>query len=267
MKLIWNPFINLWNHRSLIKQFTVRDVSLRYKGSLLGIVWSFITPLLMLIIYTYVYSEIFKAKWNVGNESKLDFALIIFCGIATYNLFGETISRAPHLIIGHSNYVKKVVFPLEILPISILFSSFINFLISFCILFLGIILFSHLHLASFLFLIILFPYLLMISGLSLFLSALGVYLRDIGQLIGVIVQALMLLSPIFYPKSVIPQSFQFLYNLNPISYVIEEMRNITIFGFSPNWGELLMQSLFGLIIFILGHYFFERSRKGFADVL
>ncbi|MGG1514051.1 ABC transporter permease [Paenibacillus oryzisoli] len=261
------PFINLWTHRSLIKQFTARDISLRYKGSLLGIIWSFVTPLLMLIIYTYVYSEIFKAKWNVTSSSKLDFALIIFCGIATYNFFGETLSRAPQIIIHHSNYVKKVVFPLEILPITILLASFINFLISFLILFIGLLMFAQFHIGSFLVVVVLVPYFLLIAGLSWFLSALGVYLRDIGQLIGVIIQALMLLSPIFYPKSVIPPTYQYIYTLNPISFVIEEMRNITIFGFSPQWGILACQTAFALAIFVFGYLFFERSRKGFADVL
>lgn len=266
-----NPFVitcNLWRYRELIKQFTKREVIGRYRGSYLGIMWSFITPLFMLLVYTFVFSIVFQARWGVENGSKIEFALILFCGLTTFNLFAECINRAPGLILSNINFVKKVVFPLEILPVVAVGSALVHAMISFLILIIGLIILLGVVNWTLIFLpLVLLPLLLFTLGLGWFLASLGVYLRDIGQVVGVVTQALMFLSPIFYPISVIPEEFRPIYYLNPISYVVEDMRRITIWGQMPDWNWLITGILLSSLVAILGHAWFQKTRKGFADVL
>ncbi len=191
----------IFAQKSLISQFIIREISNRYKGSYLGIVWSFITPLIMLTIYTFVFSVIFQARWGTSGETnKVEFALLLFTGLVVFNVFSEVISRAPSLIIANSNYVKKVIFPLEILPIVTLGSALFQALISYVILILVmLILTGTFYWTAILFPIIILPLLLMILGLAWFLASLGVYIRDIGQVISIAIPALMFMSPIFLP--------------------------------------------------------------------
>lgn len=254
---------------TLVKQFIKRDISSRYKGSYLGILWSFITPILMLIIYTFVFSVIFKARWGEGEStSKFEFALILFSGLIVFNIFSEVISRAPSLIINNVNYVKKVVFPLEILPIVAIGTALFHGFISVVILIIGILIaYGTISWTVLLFPIILLPILLILLGISWFLSSLGVFIRDVGQIVGVTIPALMFLSPIFYPIASIPENLQFLYYFNPISYVVEDTRRILIYGVTPHWEWLFFETLVGLLIMYLGYKWFEKTRKGFADVI
>lgn len=254
---------------SLINQFIKRDISSRYKGSYLGIFWSFITPILMLIIYTFVFSVIFKARWGEGVEtSKFEFALILFSGLIVFNIFSEVVSKAPSLIISNVNYVKKVVFPLEILPIVSIGAALFHALISIGILIVGILLaFGTINWTIIFFPIVIFPMLLMMLGLAWLLASLGVFIRDIGQIVGVVIPALMFLSPIFYPISAIPEDLQFLYYFNPISYVVEDTRRILIYGDMPHWNWILYETIVGFIVMYLGYKWFEKTRKGFADVI
>lgn len=254
---------------SLVKQFIKRDIEARYKGSYLGILWSFVTPILMLTIYTFVFSVVFQARWGTGEEtSKVEFALLLFSGLIVFNLFSEVISKSPFLITSNSNYVKKVVFPLEILPIVALGSALFHTCISLIILIAGVYFFlGQLYWTILLFPIILMPMLLVTIGLSWFLASLGVYIRDIGQIVGVMIPALMFLSPIFYPISSIPEELQFLYYFNPISYVVEDTRRVLIWGQLPHWDWFGYGMIIGLIVFILGYVWFNKTRKGFADVI
>lgn len=268
---IWNPaqiIANLWQHRELIKQFIMREVIGRYRGSYMGILWSFINPLFMLAVYTFVFSVVFKARWGVGTGSKTEFALILFCGITTFNLFAEVVNRAPGLILGNVNYVKKVVFPLEILPVVTLGSALVNGAISFSILTLGlIVLLGVFHWTLVFIPLVLLPLLLLSLGLGWFFASLGVYLRDIGHIIGVAVQVLMFLSPIFYPISAIPVELQSIYHINPLSYVVEDMRRIMVWGQLPNWEWLIFGTVIGGLVAHLGYVWFQKTRGGFADVL
>ncbi|MFJ7736048.1 ABC transporter permease [Lysinibacillus sp. NPDC097287] len=259
----------IFSQRSLINQFTRREISNRYKGSYLGMIWSFITPLMMLTIYTFVFSVIFQARWGTtGETSKVEFALILFTGLIVFNVFSEVVSSAPNLIIANSNYVKKVIFPLEILPIVALGSALFQTLISYLILLLAIlVLTGTFYWTALLFPIIILPLLLISLGLAWFLASLGVYIRDIGQIISIAVPALMFMSPIFYPISSIPEEFQFIYSLNPITYVVEDMRRAIIWGQQPNWSWLIIEFFVGLVIAVLGYIWFKKTRKGFADVL
>lgn len=256
-------------HTSLIKQFIKRDIAARYKGSYLGILWSFVTPLLMLTIYTFVFSVVFQARWgSEGETSKVEFALLLFSGLIVFNLFSEVISKSPSLITSNANYVKKVVFPLEILPIVALGSALFHSLISLVILILASFMFlGQIYWTILLFPIILLPMLLVTLGLSWLLASLGVFIRDVGQIVGVMVPALMFLSPIFYPISSIPDELQFLYYFNPISYVVEDARRVLIWGEMPHWDWFGYGMLIGLIVFTLGYIWFNKTRKGFADVI
>lgn len=268
---IWNPVAmvaNLWRHRELIKQFTKREVIGRYRGSYLGILWSFLTPLLMLIVYTFVFSVIFKARWGVESGSKTEFALVLFCGLTTFNLFAEVVTRAPGLILNNVNYVKKVVFPLEILPVVTLGSALTHAGISLSILLLGLVVLLGVFQWTVVFLpLVLLPLVLFTIGIGWFLASFGVFFRDIGQIIGVAVQAFMFLSPIFYPVTAIPAEFRGIFYVNPISYVVEDMRRILVWGQLPDWQWLFIGTLISGAIAWLGYLWFQRTRGGFADVL
>lgn len=258
----------IWKNRELIKQLTKREVISRYRGSYLGVLWSILTPLAMLVIFTFVFSVIFQARWGGGSGSKVEFALIIFCGLATFNVFAECILRSPSLILSQPNYVKKVVFPLEIFPVVALGSALVQWLISIVILLISLfVLFGSLHSTIFYLPIVMLPLLLICLGLSWFLASLGVFLRDINHIIGLIVQALMFLSPIFYPVSVVPKELRFIYHLNPISFVVEDMRRIVIWGQPPNWDWLIIGSIVGFVVAFLGFAWFQKTRGGFADVI
>lgn len=259
----------LFAQKSLIHQFTKREISNRYKGSYLGIVWSFITPLMMLTIYTFVFSVIFQARWGTtGETNKVEFALLLFTGLFVFNVFSEVVSRAPSLILFNSNYVKKVVFPLEILPIVALGSALFQALISYIILLLAMLLLTGtFYWTALLFPIIILPLLLISLGLAWFLASLGVYIRDVGQIVSIVIPALMFMSPIFYPRSSIPEEFQFVYSLNPMTYVVEDMRSAIIWGELPHWHLLIMGIVLGGLFAVLGYIWFKKTRKGFADVL
>jgi len=255
-------------HANITIQFVKRETINRYKGSYLGFLWSFLIPIFMLIIYTFVFSEIFKARWNSENTNKLEFAIILFAGLSTFNIFAEVISRSPSLILGNVNYVKKVVFPLTVFPVIAMGSALVNGSISFVLLIIfKLIITSTIPWTALLLPFILLPLILMTIGLSWFLSSLGVFFRDINYVVGIAVQALMLLSPIFYSVDAIPEKFRIVYSLNPIAYFIEEVRNVLIWGVFPNVLNYSYELIISIIIFLLGFIWFRKTKKGFADVM
>lgn len=255
-------------NRSLIKSLVQREVIGRYQGSILGLLWSFINPVFMLLVYTFVFSVVFKAKWSGGSDSKIEFALVLFAGLIMFNLFAECINRAPSLIISNTNYVKKVVFPLEILSWVSLGSSIFHSLISlFVWLFAYVIFYGLPHLTVLILPLIMLPFIFFIIGLSWCLSALGVYLRDISQLVGILTTMLMFLSPIFYPINALPENYQRILLFNPLTPVIEYTRDIIFWGRLPDLLILSFYFIGSLAIALLGFAFFQKTRKGFADVL
>lgn len=259
---------SLWRNRSLAKALVQREVVGRYRGSLMGILWSFFNPIFMLLIYTFVFSVVFKARWNAGSDSKTEFSLVLFAGLIVFNLFAECFNRAPSLILSNVNYVKKVVFPLEILPWVALGSAMFHALIS-----LGVWLFAYLiffgmpHITVLLLPLIIFPLLLLIMGLSWGLASLGVYLRDVSQLTGIFSMMLMFLSPIFYPISALPEEYRHLLLLNPLTPAIEQVRSVLFWGKLPDVSMLLFYYLATGLIAWLGFFWFQKTRKGFSDVL
>lgn len=260
--------LSLWRNRGLIYASTKREVLGRYRGSVLGVFWSFFNPLLMLAVYTFVFSEVFKARWSPGSDSKSEFALVLFAGMIFFNIFAECISKAPTLILTTPNYVKKVVFPLEILPFVVLLSATYHALIS-----LGVWLCAYLllvgipHHTVFLLPVVLFPFGLFVLGLSWALASLGVFIRDLSQFIGVVVTIMMFLSPVFYPATALPESAQNLLYMNPLTPFIETSRDLLYWGKLPDLLIILSYWLFAAVVASLGFAWFQKTRKGFADVL
>ena len=240
----------------------------RYRGSILGLLWSFFNPILMLTIYTFVFSVVFKARWGVGGESKFEFALILFAGLIVFNLFAECISRAPSLIIGNVNYVKKVVFPLEILPLVTMGAALFHGAISLGVLlvFYGLvsvglpwtIVFAPMVIA---------PLLLATLGFCWFLASFGVYVRDTAQAIGMLTTIIMFVTPIFFPLSALPEKYRVVIYLNPLTFIVEQMRNVLIWGKPPFWPGWCVAMLAGILVAWLGLVWFQKTRRGFADVL
>lgn len=261
-------FASLWRNRDLIWASAKREVLGRYRGSVMGLLWSFFNPLFMLIVYTFVFSVVFNARWHAGSESKTDFALILFAGLMVFNLFSECINRAPGLILSNVNYVKKVVFPLEILPFVTLLSALFHSAISLGVWVLAYILLVGVPHATVLYLpLIILPFMLLTMGLSWALASLGVYLRDIAQVIGIFTTALMFLSPIFYPVTALPEAYRHILYLNPLTFVIEEVRTVLFYGQMPDFLPLGLFWLAATLVAWLGFAWFQKTRKGFADVL
>jgi lipopolysaccharide transport system permease protein len=262
-------FASLWRNRALIRSLVKREVVGRYKGSMLGIFWSLANPIFMLLVYTFVFSVVFKARWGAGgSDSKTEFALVLFAGLIVFNLFAECISKAPGLILANTNYVKKVIFPLEVLPWVSMGSAIFHFLVSLGVWVVAyLVLFGLPHWHFLLLPLVLVPFVLFVMGLSWGLASLGVYLRDVGQIIGVVVTMLMFLSPIFYPASSLPPAYQALIFLNPLTAPIEMVRDLMYWGKLPSMILLGLYSVGAFGIAVLGFAWFQKTRKGFADVL
>ncbi|GHU36348.1 transport permease protein [Betaproteobacteria bacterium] len=261
-------FYSLWSNRGLIAQMSKREVLGRYRGSVMGLLWSFFNPLFMLMVYTFVFSVVFKARWSVGSESKTEFALVLFSGLMIFNVFAECINRAPTLILSNTNYVKKVIFPLEILPFVILLSALFHCSISLGVwLFAYVFLFGMPHVTIFYLPLIILPLSMLIMGLSWALASLGVYLRDVSQLIGIVTTVLLFVCPIFYPITMLPEDYRALLYFNPLTLVIEQTREVLCWGNPPDFLVLAAYWLAALLIAWLGFAWFQKARKGFADVL
>lgn len=260
---------SFWRNRHLIWQMTKREVVGRYRGSILGLFWSLFHPVFMLAIYTFVFSVVFKAKWGQSHsESRTEFAIILFAGLIVFNFFADVINRAPILILGNVNYVKKVVFPLEILPIIAAGSALFHTAISVAVLVVFHFFANQVFPVTFFLLpIVIFPLLTLMMGIAWFLSSLGVFLRDVGQTISLLTTTLMFVSPIFYPASALPEHFRTVLFLNPLTFIIEQIRGILIWGQFPNWQGLGIYLGASLTIAWGGFFWFQKTRKGFADVL
>lgn len=259
---------SLVRNRALINASIKREVLGRYRGSLMGVLWSFFNPVFMLAVYTFVFSVVFKARWSGGSDSKTEFALILFAGLMVFSLFAECINRAPGLIMANANYVKKVVYPLEILPWVALGAALFHMLVSLAVWLVAYMIFFGVPHITVLYLpLVAFPLLLLIMGLSWALAALGVYLRDITQFIGILTSVLMFLSPIFYPASALPEDYRGLLMFNPLTPVIEQAREVLFWGKAPDFEVLAIYLVVSSSLMWLGFAWFQKTRKGFADVL
>lgn len=234
----------------------------------MGILWSLINPLFMLAIYTFVFSVIFKARWGVGGDSKGEFAVVLFAGLIIHGLFAEVLNKSPQLILSNVNYVKKVVFPLEVLPVvqvvCACFNAGISFFVLFCAQFL---IMGSIPWTAIFFPLIVLPFLLLTMGLSWILTSLGVFLRDVGQSISLLTSVLLFVSPIFFPAESLPEFMHPWMQINPLTFIIEQTRDVLIWGKGPNWIGLLAYLVLSLFVVAIGFRWFQKTRKGFADVL
>lgn len=261
--------LTVWQHKSLILALVKREIEGRYKGSLFGVFWSVLTPLLMVSVFTFVFGEIFQSKWaGAKNSNHLDFAAALFTGLLVYNFFAECIGKASFLITSNPNYVKKIVFPLEVLCIVTILAALFHFLVAYLIVVLMVMLSGWtLTWTVILTPIVIAPLMLLVAGLTWAISALGVFLRDIGQMIGPALTALMFLSPIFYPLSSVSARFQWVYQLNPLTQVVENLRGVLLHQQLPDWRSWVLYTLICTAVMLLGFVFFQRTRKGFSDVI
>ncbi len=259
---------SLVENRGLILAMAQREVAGRYRGAFAGLFWIVVNPLLMLAAFTFVFGVVFQARWPGMAPDKTQFAVAVFAGMIIYNVFAECVNRAPSMVLDHPNYVKKVIFPLEILPwvslgvalfhfcagltVWLAFNAWVN----------GVI-----HVTALLLPVVLLPLLLGILGLCWFLASLGVYVRDIGQAVGIITTLMMFLSPIFFPASMLPSDYRLLAQINPLGFVIEQAREVLIHGRLPDWSGLALFGAVGAALAWLGFAWFQRTRRGFADVL
>jgi lipopolysaccharide transport system permease protein len=263
-------FAGFWRERRLIGQLIRREVLGRYRGSMMGVAWSFLHPILMLAVYTFVFSVVFEAKWPgmLEGQSKSRFALLLFIGVIAHGLLAEAITKAPALIVGNANYVKKVVFPLETLGWSLVGSAAFHAGISLLIL-LGAkwLLEGWVPLTAWWLPVILLPLVFFALGAAWLLAALGVFIRDIAQLSGVFATVLMFLAPVFYPIAALPEEYRDWVYANPLTVAIEQSRAVLFANATPDAVILLRYYAISLLFMIFGYWWFQKSRRGFADVL
>lgn len=255
--------------RELLRQFTRREIEGRYRGSFLGLLWSFVTPVVLLAIYTFVFGVVFKARWPQGVTGDLkEFALVIFCGLTVFNLFAEPVTRAAGLVIAHPGFVKKVVFPLEILPVAAVGAALFHGLVSLAVLLAASVLVGPgIPPTALLLPVVILPALLLALGLAWFLAALGVFIRDVGQTVSLVVQVLVFLTPVFYPIEAVPPELRALIRLNPLASAVEGARSVLIWGHAPAWGAWAAALAAGAVVAQAGFAFFQLVRRGFGDVV
>ncbi len=265
----WFLLQTLWMHRRLIVQMSRREVVGRYRGSILGLTWSFFNPLLMLLVYTFVFGVVFKARWGTdGEQSRSQFALLLFTGMVVHGLVAESLMRAPELIVGQVNYVKKVVFPLETLAVVAAMSAIFHTVISaFALVVAMAVLQRSVPATAPLFAVVLLPLAVGTLGFAWILSSLGVFVRDISQTIGLLMTVLLFVSPVFFPLSALPPEFRYWVALNPLTFFMEQARNVVIWGTPLDWPGLGIRMVFACVLAFVGYWWFQRTRKGFGDVL
>jgi lipopolysaccharide transport system permease protein len=265
----WHPLRGVWRHRGLIRQFVRREVQSRYRGTLLGLLWSFLTPLLLLAIYTFVFGVVFRARWPERGASSLgEFAVVVFSGLIVLNFFAECVSRAPGRVVGSATFVKRVVFPLEILPVVGVGSALVTAGASLAMLLLVRLagegrLPWTLPLAP----VVFAPVVLLTLGVAWFLASLGVFVRDIHYLIGLLLQSLVFITPIFYPLEAVPAPLRQVLALNPLYPVVDDFRRVVLWGELPDWPRLALSFVLGSAVMLLGHAWFMKTRRAFADII
>ena len=263
-------FTSLWLHRQLIGQMVKREIIGRYRGSFLGLAWSLFNPIFMLTVYTFVFAVVFRARWGLGGEeeSKTLFAVVLFVGLIAHSLLAEVLNRAPTLVLSNSNYVKKVVFPLEILPVVALGAALFHACVSLVVLLVAFFVFNgFLHWTLVFTPLVLLPLVVLVLGLAWGLASLGVFLRDVGQTIGIITTVMLFLAPVMYPITAVPAGLRPIIMANPLTFIIEQARAVLIWGQQPNWLGLAVYMVVAMAVAWAGYAWFQKTRKGFADVI
>jgi lipopolysaccharide transport system permease protein len=266
-RAVWHPLWELPGRSELIFSLAKRELLARYKGSALGIVWALLTPVVMIAIFTFIFAGIFGARFG-ASQSHWDYALYLFCGLLPWTMFQETLQQSASTIVAHANLVKRVVFPLETLPVAQAFSSLGNQLFAtIALLIATLVIQQQLHLTALWFPLLVIPQLLFTLGAAWLIASLGVFLRDIAQGITLLLMAWMYLTPIIYPESIVPERFRVFINLNPFTSLVRSYRRIFLEGAAPDWPGLAYFTGFAIVSFLVGYWWFARTRKNFADVI
>lgn len=270
-RLPWLPhhvFTVLWRDRALAVEMAAREFKALYRTSFLGVVWALLNPLLALAVYTFVFGLVLKVKWQEEVAQVDEFALILFTGMIVFYFFADCILRSPGLMLENVNYIKMVVFPLEIMSWVVVAGAFIKAAVSFAILLIAIVVLHGVPPWTAIFLpLIIAPIVLLALAIVWFLSATGVYIRDLAQIVGPIVTLMFFLSPVFYPISALPEALQPVLYLNPVSFIIQQTRDVLLSGTMPNFWGLLVYFLVAWGAAWAGLFWFSRTKRGFADVL
>lgn len=257
-------------HRTLIGRLVAREFEARFRGHILGTVWAIATPLLTAMVFTFVFSIVFRSRWAGGAEDlgTSGYAIIFLTGMFVHTIFAEAVSRAPSLIVGNANYVTRVVFPLEILPVVAVGTALINAAIGLAIVLVGnALLNGSFHPTVMLLPLVLLPFLIFVVALVFLFAALGTYVRDISQILGLLVTASLFLTPIFYPLESVPQKIRWLVTLNPLTLAVEQARAVVLYGHSPDFLRLGLFLASASAALAFAFWVFQRLRPGFSDVL
>ena len=264
---IWLPLWQLPARADLIYSFAKRDLLGRYKGSALGIAWAVLTPVVMIAIFTFIFAGIFGARFGAG-DSHWDYALYLFCGLLPWTMFQETVQQSSNTIVANANLVKRVVFPLETLPAAQAFAALGNQLFAtIALLIATVFIRQNLQLTTLWLPVLPIPQLLLALGAAWLIASLGVFLRDIAQVIPLLLMAWLYLTPIIYPESIVPERFRWFIGINPFTSLVRSYRRVFLDGLAPDWGGLLYFTLVALVVFLFGYWWFARTRKNFADVI
>jgi lipopolysaccharide transport system permease protein len=266
-RTVWRPLWQLPRRVDLIVSLTRRELVARYRGSVLGFLWTLVTPMVMIAIFTIIFAGIFKAKFG-ANSSQWDYALYLFCGLLPWNAFQESLQLSSTTIVAHANLVKRVVFPLETLPVCLSLAAAVNQLFGTLVLVVAaMVLRREVHATLIYLPLILIPQLIATFGAAWLVASLGVFIRDMVQGIALLLMAWMYLTPIIYPESLVPANYRTAINLNPFTPLVRNYRRIVLDGVAPDWRGLAYFVAFGVILFVSGYWWFARTRKNFADVI
>jgi lipopolysaccharide transport system permease protein len=266
-RAIWRPLWELPGRFELIRSLARRELVARYKGSLLGIVWAVVTPVVMIAIFTFIFAGIFNARFG-ARGTPWDYALYLFCGLLPWTMFQETLQQSSTTIVAHANLVKRVVFPLETLPVAQALSSLGNQMFGTLALVVATVIVSRELHATILWLpALLVPQLIFTLGAAWLVASLGVFLRDLAQGITLVLMAWMYLTPIIYPESIVPERYRPFINLNPFTALVRSYRRIFLEGLAPDWPSLAYFTAVALVLFVFGYWWFAKTRRNFADVL
>ena len=261
------PWLGLWRSRDLIAQLVERDTRSRYRGSAMGLFWSAIHPLLMLAVYTVFFTEMMPGRWP-GTGDHVQFAMVLFVGLLLHGFLAESINRAPSLVTGQPNLVKKIVFPLDVLPVVAIGTAAFHMAVGFVIwLVFHVVAIGAPPLTALLFPIVFAPLVLMTLGVCWFLASIGVYLRDVGHIVPVVSAVLLFASPVFYPLEAVKPPFTAIVSASPLTIPIEQARQVLLAGQIPRWDVWAGYTAVAIVVAWLGAAWFRATRKGFADVL
>ncbi len=266
-RAVWRPLWELPRRSDLVLSFAKRELMSRYKGSVLGILWAVVTPVVTIAIFTFIFAGLFGARFGPAG-SHWDYALYVFCGLLPWTMFQESVQQSATTIVAHANLVKRVVFPLETLPAAQTLSALGTELFGIIALLIAAALIQRqLHPTILWLPVLLVPQLLAAFGAAWLVASLGVFLRDIAQGIALLLMAWMFLTPIIYPESIVPERYRPFIEANPFTALVRSYRRIFLEGAAPDWSGLAYFTVFALLLFVFGYWWFARSRKNFADVI